>query len=326
MLVILKNDIERILQLKIYIVLGTILIMGSVIAAIFISTKVQDQLSIAILGNKDGAIEQNLRKAKNIKLDWVEQKPQLSELVTQKYDAIVTVDAKEHVSIQTVKGKKIKQEIQAVIQNPKLADSFQTNTRKIGTNIIGFMSMFILLQGILNAKLFADDKEKHLTERIITTPISFGSYLLGHGLYIWLFMFLPSMLVIIGAKILGFSIGFSVPMYAVFIGILSFLSFAIALCINSFFQVADDANLLGSALVILSSVLAGGFGNIGNENGVIYKILHILPQKDLINFVNAFEKNTLTRNSYIELSYVIIISIILLSIGVIKTKKDYIYR
>jgi len=326
MLSILKNDFDRVLELKAYMVVSMILIICAVASAIFLTGKMQGQLNVAVVGEKDGILATQLKNSKAVKINWMEKEPKTSELVTQKYDAILLLKKDGSYHLKTVKSKEIEHKMEIMLKNPGQVVSFSSDIRKKGTNIIGFMMMFLLMQGVINARFFAEDKEKRLTERIITTPLTFGNYLAGHGLFIWLFIYIPSMLVLIGAKILGFQIGFSIPVFAVLIGILSFLSFAFALCINSFFKVSDTANMLGTSLIVLTSILAGSFGSIGQKQSILYKILHVLPQKDFINFVSALENHTVTRTSYIELIYVIIISIVFMCIGIIKTKRDYVYR
>ena len=96
-------------------------------------------------------------------------------------------------------------------------------------------------------------------------------------------------------SLIGIDIGFSLPVYAGLIGILALLSTAFALFLNSFFDVADTANMLGSAIIILTSILAGSFYSLSKEASLLDKFLLLLPQKDFINFVNALEKGSLSQ-------------------------------
>ncbi|MBC3798137.1 hypothetical protein [Acetobacterium tundrae] len=64
---------------------------------------------------------------------------------------------------------------------------------------------------------------------------------------------------------------------------------------NSFFDVADTANMLGSSIIVLTSVLAGSFCSLSKEATLFDKLIHLLPQKDFINFIDALEKAVLVR-------------------------------
>lgn len=59
--------------------------------------------------------------------------------------------------------------------------------------------------------------------------------------------------------LLGVSVGFSLPQYALLFGVVALLATAAALCINAFFKVADTANMAGTCILILTSILAGSF-------------------------------------------------------------------
>jgi ABC-2 type transport system permease protein len=329
MLAILKNDWKRFLEEKMYIIMSMALTICSVIAAIAITNAVEIKGNIALVEpNHQDKIEAvtQFEQSPYFNVTVLEQKPPKSELVQNRYDAIVTMKQDGSYSIQTIKNGEMKELIASALENPT---SFVPNTdkeRKIGTNIIGYMMMFLLLQGIMYARLFADDKEKHMIERVITSPIAFWKYLAGHAVFMIAILFVPSYLVIVVAKLAGIAIGFSLLTYAGLIFMLADLAVAFALFLNSFFCVSDTANMLGSALITLTSILAGSFYSFSKEETLFDKLLHILPQKDFINFVNALEKGNVTRNIEYQFGYIIILIAVFFTIAVIKTRKDYIYK
>lgn len=320
MLDILKNNWNRLLQEKAYLMVSIFLTVCAVSMAILLTNKIDIRGNIALVSKQSVAFE----KCKYFKITKLAKKPEESELVQNRYDAIVSIDNGTY-KIDTIKNKEFKDMLTQALENPKSFVPNTDTTRKIGTNIIGYIMMFVLMQGVLYSRFFAEDKEKHMIERIAIAPINFIKYLLGHGLFIIGIIFVPSFLVIAVVKVLGISVGFSLFSYAILIGLLAILSTGFGLFINSLFNNSDTPNMLGSSIVILTSILAGSFNSFTKEDTMLNRLLHILPQKDYINFVNAFEKGTVASKYELQLLYVIMISIVMFSFAIIKTKRDYVY-
>jgi ABC-2 type transport system permease protein len=329
MLEIFINDWNRLLEEKLYLIVSMVLTILSVVAAIVLTNTIQTKENIALVVPNAQAVTEASSKFANssyFNVSILEAAPPKSQLVQNRYDAIVTVAQDASYNVEVIKSDELKERISAALKNP---DTFALNSstqRKIGTNIIGYMMMFLLIQGLLYARLFAEDKEKHMIKRVVVSPIAFRNYLLGHAAFMVTMIFTPTFCVIVVAKIIGATVGFSLCVYAALIAVLAILSSAFALFLNSFFCVADTANMLGSSLVILSSILAGSFSSLTKEETLFDKLLHLLPQKDFINFTNALEKGMLTTNIKEQLLYVIGLSVIFFAIAVIKTRKDYIYH
>lgn len=196
--------------------------------------------------------------------------------------------------------------------------------RQVGTNIIGYMMMFLLMQGILYGRMFAEDKEKHLMERIAVSPVSFGRYLAGQAIFIWTLVFVPSFIMVCIAKLAGENTGFTLGQFAFLIALGSLLSTCLALFIHSFFKTADTGNMAGSCVAVLTSVLSGTFYDLGAGNTWVDKALYLMPQKNLMRFADTWEKGKLNPDAVTSLIYVIIISVVFISIGMLKTRKDYV--
>lgn len=196
--------------------------------------------------------------------------------------------------------------------------------RQVGTNIIGYMMMFLLMQGILYGRMFAEDKEKHLMERIAVSPVSFGRYLAGQAIFIWTLVFVPSFIMVCIAKLAGENTGFTLGQFAFLIALGSLLSTCLALFIHSFFKTADTGNMAGSCVAVLTSVLSGTFYDLGAGNTWVDKVLYLMPQKNLMRFADIWEKGKLNPDAVTSLIYVIIISVVFISIGMLKTRKDYV--
>lgn len=321
MLSIMKNNWNRLMEEKMYVVVAVVLTICSIVLAIVLTGKIKPKLNVAVVGPKD-----KITASKQIRITDLKKAPAQSSLIEKQYDAIVNVESDGSLKIQSINGEKFNQELEAVLTGKVQEVPSQNNGRKIGTNIIGYMFMFLLMQGTLYARLFAEDKERHQIERVACSPLSFWKYLSGHGIFMWLFICIPSYLVIVAASLTGTNIGFSLWQYAVLIGIIGFMAVSLALCINSFFNVADTANMIGTSLIVFSSVLAGSFYDMSSKKDLLGKIFYVIPQKCFMLFIDHWEKHTVHFQSLLGLIYVIIISMVFISIGVLKTRKNYMYH
>ncbi|GAA0076845.1 ABC transporter permease [Clostridium sp. CTA-5] len=322
MLAVFYNNWRRILAEKAYLIVAIALTVCAVTSAIILTNKIQIKGNIAVI-SKDSNIEfMNCNYFNITKLD--SELPR-SELLQDRYDAVVTIKDDSY-SIDTIKSDEFKAMLDDALEHPDTFIPNMDTSRRIGTNIIGYMMMFLLMQGVLYARFFAEDKEKHMIERVAMSPIYFIKYLLGHSFFIISIIFIPSFTIIAFAKIAGVAIGFSLLQYAGLILVLGILSTAFALFLNSLFCVADTANMLGNSIIILSSILAGSFYSFTRKQTLFNKLLHIIPQKDFINFVDALEKGNVSKNIELQLIYVIGLSVILFIFAIVKTRKDYIYH
>lgn len=323
MLRIIKNNWNRLIIQKGYLILSVVLTICAVSAAIVLTNKSEIKGNIAII-NSNSTAAKITSAAYNI--TYLNEEPAESELLQNRYDAAITVNKDGSYEIKTVKSSEFKESLENLIKNPSASGGEITDIRKIGTNIIGYSMMFILMQGALYARLFAEDKEKHMIKRVAVSPITFMDYLMGHAVFVWILIFLPTISVLLIAKLLSISLGLSILNYIMLIGLLSFLSTAFALMINSFFRVADTANMMASSTIVLTTILSGSYYSFTSGDSIFNKLLHLLPQKDFINFTEALEKGNITMDIRLQAGYVVIISVMMFLTAVVKTKKEYIYN
>ncbi len=321
MLNMIKNDWSRIKVQKMYLMVSLGLTVFSVILAIVLTSKLQPKVNLAVVKTAPEIAESSM-----LQVTYLNEQPPESELIQNRYDAVVSFSKDGTYQIQTIKGNDWKEKLSAVLDGKRVSISDSGDIRKIGTNIIGYMLMFLLMQGVLYARLFAEDKEKHLLERIAVSPIAFWRYLGGHMAFLWILITLPSFLVIVAADAAGVAIGFQLWQYVLILALLGLLSTAFAMFNNSFFCVSDTANMVGSCIIVLTSVLGGSFYEMGNDNSLFGRMIYLLPQKNLMHFVDGWEKQNVNQSDVLGLIYVIIGAAIFVAIAVQKTRRDYIYH
>lgn len=323
MLRIMKNDWKRMLVQKGYLIAAVILTVCAVGAVILLTGRVEAKENIAVVQSD---VSEKLAEAPGFRITYLKKEPPLSELIMNRYDGVAVRKEDGGYEINTIKNNAVKEELQRFLSNPSGYRNGNRNERRIGTNIIGYMMMFLLMQGALYARLFAEDKEKHMLERVAAAPLPFRAYLAGHGIFIWFLIVIPSFAVVAVSRLLGAAVGFTLLQYALLIGILAFLAVAFALFLNSFFCVADTANMIGSSAIVLTTILAGSFYSFSKEDTLFNRLLHILPQKDFMDFTDALEKGSLAIKADFQLGYVLLLSIVLFAVAVVKTRSDYVYK
>lgn len=290
MINILKNNYFRLKSKKYYSIIYLIMTILSIVAAVYMTSKFQTKGNIAFVTNdKERAI-----KSEYFNFISLEREPEKYELALCRYDGIVIDNGAGEYEIYTIKNTEYKQMLKNVMDNP--------DSKEI-------------------------EIELKQIERIAVSPLSFLKYILAHFIFNISFIVVPTFLTltIINIFFKG-NIGFSLTQYLGILMLLGALGTSFSLFINAFIKGADNANMIGSASILLTTILSGSFYSFENGNKVLQKILLIFPQKEFLNFVKALEEGKDILNSLPQILYVITISLAFFFISIIKMKKDYVLR
>ena len=319
MIAMLKNDWARIWQNKarLFVMLGLVLV--SIFLAVFVSSKGNFSTKIGVIG----AEKQEL-VSDTVKIEHLSKEPEKSALALGTYDAVVDMRSGTPI-ISTFKGEKYKKELAEYLKNPQAVQTSEKSGEGIGSKIIGYMLMFVLMSSVTNMLLFSEDKEKHIMERITTTPISFTKLFVNYSLFSWLLLFVPNLLIIGGISLFGLTdIGLSIVNYAILLGVIALFATAFSICNASFFQVADSASMLGSMIMMITTILSGSFFSLDNGNKLFNSLIHWLPQKQFLELVHNIEAGQSYSGNFQRLFYLVGFSLVLMSIAVFKTRKEYV--
>lgn len=323
MINILKNDLYRVLCQKSKIILVLILTSASILLAVYFTSKSVIKGNIAIVTpNKDFNIS-----SEYIHFEVVKSIPLKSDLIMNKYDAYIIDRGSGKYDVITFKDSAFKKMLLELIsmKNPADFKPDKSNVRGVGTNILGFLLMFILLQGILMMYLFAEDKEQGQITRIAISPISFVKYLLAHCLFTFSYIFIPTIIILFAIKVIcGINIGFTLLQYFFLLAVICAFATAFSLLLNTLASKSDTANMTGSAMVMLTTMLSGSFYSFDKGNPLLETVIKILPQKAFLTFAQGFEKEQQLHSILPQISYVIILTLALFVFSVYKNNKDYI--
>lgn len=287
---VLQNNFYRLMEHKsrIWLLLG--LTIGAVAAAVLLNNPNKPIGNIALVSESPTEITTPF-----LKITSLEESPPRSKLFLGQYDAVVTYSKDDSYQIETLKGEGFRKKVEAILTNPLDYAPDSTGIRQIGTSIVGFLTMFILMQGVSTMYLFAEDKEHEQIKRIAASPVPLSGYLLGHSIFTFLFLLIPTLLVICVVKyICRIPVGFNFFEYLLLLSAICALATAFALFLQAAIQNGDSANMIGSATVILTSILAGSFYSFEGNNRALSVITSVLPQKLFLTLAEQLEKHSET--------------------------------
>src|SRR5574344_884482 len=110
MLSIMKNNWNRLMEEKMYVVVAVVLTICSIVLAIVLTGKIKPKLNVAVVGPKD-----KITASKQIRITDLKKAPAQSSLIEKQYDAIVNVESDGSLKIQSINGEKFNQELEAVL-------------------------------------------------------------------------------------------------------------------------------------------------------------------------------------------------------------------
>lgn len=315
---LLKNNLNRILTQKAIIIVAVVVVPIMIGVAVLFSGKTDMKAHIALVSNNP----QNIPKNDRIQIDVMNKKPATSKLLLGKYAAIVKEKNNGTYDITTIKNKADKKVIENFFKLGKILESDQNKgaQRGTGTNILGFILMIILMQGVALITLYPEDRNLKTFRRILTAPVSEKQYIFAQGIFTFLCIYIPTYLAIAITKLcFGIAIGFSLEMLAILIGILSALSTALALFIASALE--SNISLVASAIYIITSILAGCFYSFSGDNKVLDTICNILPQKAYMTLSQGIENGNGILKFTGQLIYLLIWIVSLWLLGSLISKR-----
>lgn len=309
MINVIKGILYRMINNRPYLIMPLLITPVVIAAAIFFSSSFIAKANVGVVG---GNINFNSDEVNIIRL---ENNVPLSDLVKNKYDAVVYYENGKN-KVETIKDDNFKNKIEKIVsgENVTIKDG---EKRGVSSNIVGYITMFILLEGVLLYKFFFDDK-KGIAKRVISANISYAQYVLSHLISVFIMIFVPTVIItILSKELLNFDARVTTIELAFIVLILSFLGSAFGLIISSVTRDMDSAGMLGNMISIITTLFAGSFFTISNNN-LVNIIANVMPQKHILNFTIALENGK--GLSYMDLLNVILSSIIMITCSFLISK------
>ena len=325
------NDARRMWQQKQLVFLLILFTVVAAVAAIFVSTSLKQVYDVAVVmesGVTSDVIYQS-GEGESEGVNFIEPAtdPSYSDLVSGKYDAIFTVRSDGSYEVESIKSDEATAQMLAVIEGQQV-EAEQYSDRGIGTNVVGFLMVFILMMGSMAMSMFADDKQFGQIARVAASPIGIGRYLLGHCVFNLVYLFVPTMVILVVVQLVsGVDIGYTWGELAVLLALICAFSTAFSLLLYSFLSNKDEsAKMTGNIIIILTSILAGGFFAFDKGNAALEALITVLPQKSYLTVANGIEQHLAWGDYFLSLLYLLGITIVFFALSAWKTHRDYVNK
>lgn len=303
MINVIKGILYRMVNNKGYLMMPILITPVVIAAAIYFSSSFMVKANIGVVGGND--INFNSDEINIVKL---ENKVPLSDLVKNKYEAVIYFENGKAV-VQTIKDEEFKNKLERIANGEKV--TLETGEKRgVAANIVGYITMFVILLGVMLYKFFFDD-QKGIAKRVISANISYEQYVFSHFASVFLMVLIPTgIITVLSKEVLNLNTSVTALEFAFIIMILSFLGSAFGLLMSSVTRNEESATMLGNMINIITTLLAGSFFTISN-NWIINLIGNIMPQRHILNFTIALENGN--SINYIDILCVIFISLIMIA-------------
>jgi len=318
---IFKNNFYRLLAKKPIILVAIVFVPLMIVGGVYFNSKMEAKANIAVVTSNKKLNMSN----KYMSMKVVKEKPTMSDLVLNKYDAVIEDNGKYNFKITTIKSDKLKKEIKIFLKNPNSVTkvSNSENKRGVGTSIIGFLIMIVLILEINLMLFYPEDRYFGTFKRILISPVSGSKYLMSQGVFDFLVAFVPTYAaVILVNAVFNVNIGFSYLQFAGLLALLMLLGTAFALFITSLIDDVDNAAMLGNAIILITSILSGTFYSFTDDNKILNTLVSVIPFKPYLTLVQGIENGKSLTNYYGELIYVLAVILVLFSLGTFITKRN----
>ncbi|MEO1769697.1 ABC transporter permease [Candidatus Enterococcus ferrettii] len=318
MIELLRNHLVRAWgkKMRLFIMIGLIVVALGV--ALFLSDRTSASLKIAVVGNPTIQLEEN-----SLEITSLEKQPAKSELALGAYDAVV--DFSQGVpQITTFKNNDFKKQLAALLAGKSGGAVQSAAQMNKAQRILGYVLMFLLMAGVTNTFLFSEDKEKHLMERMICSGLSQEKLFLSYFIFLFTLLFIPTFMIFtIFNQVFHVDLGMSLGNYACLLALLCLVGVSFALCNASFFKDGDQANMIGSMLLVITSLVSGSFFSLADDTGWWKTVTNYLPQKQFLQLTEEISKGQSYQENSMKIVFLVVLSSVFLLIAIKKNQKQY---
>lgn len=330
-LAVMSVNVKRSAGRKWYVILTIGMMLGAVVAAVLMSSKMDGRGTIAYVaapaadstsasgvsaGEGSVAIGPSESLERLFRVETVAEKPTMSQLMRNRYDAIVIDDGHGGVEIVTIKGDEFRGLLEQAISAPDAIVGAVDEGRGVGATVIGFLVMFVLMSGSAFMNFFTDDKTFGTFRRTVTAPVGMGSYLAGQLLFNAFMLFVPLMgILIVLHSVFGVDIGFTYAQYGLLTGLMALFATALGFFFAATIENPDDAMAVSSTVIIVTSLLGGTFFAFEHDDAFMQWLTRLLPQKSIMAIAEGLEQSVSRAELFAPLLHIVAVSAVLCGIG-----------
>lgn len=317
---IVRNSFRRAASRRTYIMISLGITFVTILLAVYFTSRFEIKGNIALVSK--GNPPEILSRSMNVRL--LESVPPRSQLVMGKYDAVVIDMGNGEFDIDTIKNGEFEENLSRMLKNSGAPYTEEHKGRKAGTVILGYMIMFLLLQGLYFMAFFTEDKERRSFKRIVTSPVSIGGYLAANCIFSFIMVYVPTMAVLaVCREVLMIEIGFGYLQYAGLLAMVVIFSSAFALFMTAVIENPDNVMALASSIAVLTSILSGSFSAVNTGSSNINRLMDLIPQKGYLMMVQGLENGKAFTDYLPQAGYMLALSLAMAVLGVMVCKRRF---
>lgn len=269
--IILRNNLQRFLKEKTYILISFLLAFVTIAATSFVVTMESQKVKIGVTKT---AIELLEMSNNNISIKEVERdKGYYVNLITGKYDAYISKEDGKY-KVTTVRNSTLGKKLSQYLNKGKSLTASTSNSNNHYKIIITVMAMSSMILSLILYRFYFDDRNG-LDKRIYLSGVSNFSYILQQVLFNFLILFITNLLSsLILLPLFDLDISWKLVLYILLIELFS-ANFGMFL--STLTKKNQGALLIGTMVSVLTMLLSGALFSV--KKGFIQdKIHYIFPQ------------------------------------------------
>ncbi|GAW69329.1 ABC transporter permease [Streptococcus mutans] len=300
-------------------VIFSMIIMPLVVIAAFYATNLPNTTEKIVVIGESKAFTQYLDK-NQVSYNKLKTLPEKQDIYMRNYSGVIKKQNGK-VTVISYKGSKYKQELQLIAKQKYSSNKGKSSSEKFPNAF--YLSMSILLvQAVLNMKLFVSDRINDTSKRLRVIGIKNSQYLSSHLLFNWAALFVPFGFVNVICNRLFFGSSITEDLKVVLISfIVTGLFSALAILICTLVNDNGSAIMIGNIVACFTVLLSGMFGNFHNK--ILEAISQCMPQKISFNWVNGiFHHGDIVGGNFLLILIMFAISM-LLAVGFYNRYNQY---
>ncbi len=124
----------------------------------------------------------------------------------------------------------------------------------------------------------------------------------------------------------GINIGLSLVHYAILLTLIITFGISFSMLIHTLVEGEDTANMIGSSLVILTTLLSGSFGAVQSSHPFLQQLGRFLPQKSFLDLAIGIEEGATLLMMRDEVMSITLPTFIFITFAFCQLKKTYTFR
>jgi len=305
----LRNNLIRNFSNNLGIICSMFIVPLVVIASFYVTKLNLSSDTIATLNVNQNFIE--YLNDNNISYSQLNDYPTKFEIYTQKFNGVIQYEGNEYKTF-SYKGNAFKKELDSIVDRKYSKVAHNTKTSSISLAIF-HASSILLIQTVLNMKLFIDDRKNGVLQRLRIVGVKDYQYLSSYFLFNWLSVAFPFTLatVLSNNYFLGSNVKIDLEIITICF-IITVLFSMLALLICTIVRDNTSAIMVGNIVACFSILLSGMFGS--PRIYLLNRLGDFMPQKIAYSWFKIVVENHTILNHNLA----IILSVCILSFFVSK--------